>query len=79
MGRVDELETSRTKLNARLLEAEETVASLQAKIANGEKSKGRLQTELDDISLEYERVHAAAIITEKRGRNFDQVSMEEFS
>merc|ERR1712113_414501 len=29
--------------------------------------------ELEDLQLEYERVHAAAIITEKRGRNFDKV------
>merc|ERR1712122_41863 len=32
-----------------------------------------LETELEDIQLEYERVHAAAVITEKRGRNFDKV------
>merc|ERR1712109_345839 len=39
----------------------------------GEKSKGRMQSELEEISMEYERTHAAAIITEKRGRNFDKV------
>merc|ERR1712061_988303 len=33
----------------------------------------RLETELDDLQLDYERAHAAAIITEKRGRNFDKV------
>merc|ERR1712079_477163 len=41
--------------------------------ANAEKSKGRLATDLDDISMEYERVHAAALITEKRAKNFDKV------
>merc|ERR1711972_1119546 len=54
-------------------EAEETVDSLQQKIANAEKSKGRMQSDLEEISMEYERTHAAAIITEKRGRNFDKV------
>merc|ERR1712066_742488 len=49
---------------------------LQAKIASTEKSKIRLETELDDLQLDYERVHAAAIITEKRGRNFDKVVSE---
>merc|ERR1712109_260856 len=29
--------------------------------------------ELEELQMEYERVHAAAIITEKRGRNFDKV------
>merc|ERR1712110_694480 len=28
---------------------------------------------LDDLAMEYERVHAAALITEKRGKNFDKV------
>merc|ERR1719244_2474775 len=37
------------------------------------KSKGRLGSDLDDISMEYERVHAAALITEKRAKNFDKV------
>jgi len=73
MGRVDELEASRSKLQARIQEAEETVETLQAKIANSEKSKGRMQSDLEEISMEYERTHAAAIITEKRGRNFDKV------
>merc|ERR1712203_1292662 len=57
----------------RIQEAEETVDSLQQKIANAEKSKGRMQSDLEEISMEYERTHAAAIITEKRGRNFDKV------
>merc|ERR1712198_713164 len=66
LGRVDELQ-------ARIAEAEETWDSLQQKIANAEKSKGRMQSDLEEISMEYERTHAAAIITEKRGRNFDKV------
>ena len=30
-------------------------------------------TELDKLAMEYECTHAAAMITEKRGRNFDKV------
>merc|ERR1712193_89401 len=73
MGRVDELEMSRSKLMARISEAEETVESLNVKIANSEKSKARMQSDLEELSMEYERTHAAAIITEKRGKNFDKV------
>ena len=73
LGRVDELESSRTKLMSRIAEAEETVDTLQQKIANCEKSKARMQSDLEEISMEYERTHAAAIITEKRGKNFDKV------
>ena len=74
MGRIDDLDGSKTKLTARLAEAEETIESLNSKVASTEKTKHRLETELEDIQLEYERVHAAAVISEKRGRNFDKVS-----
>merc|ERR1711953_1569046 len=73
LGRIDELEGGKQKLSARVAEAEETIESLTQKVASTEKTKHRLETELEDLQLEYERVHAAAIITEKRGRNFDKV------
>jgi len=73
MGRIDELEGGKQKLSAALSQAEETIETLNQKVASAEKTKHRLETELEDLQLEYERVHAAAIITEKRGRNFDKV------
>ena len=73
LGRIDELEGSKTKLCARLVEAEETVDSITQKVASTEKSKHRLETELEDLQMEYERVHASAVISEKRGKNFDKV------
>merc|ERR1712033_107622 len=73
MGRIEELEGARNKLQAKIVENEELVDVLQTKVANAEKSKGRLSSDLDDISMEYERVHAAALITEKRAKNFDKV------
>ena len=72
LGLVEELESSRHKLSARLNEAEETIDTLNQKVASTEKTKHRLETELEDLQLEYERVHAAAIITEKRGKNENQ-------
>merc|ERR1712121_372285 len=73
LGRIDELEAARNKLQAKIVEYEELVDTLQTKVANAEKSKVRLAADLDDTSMEYERVHAAALITEKRGKNFDKV------
>merc|ERR1712078_50400 len=73
MGRIEELEGARNKLQSKIVENEELVDVLSTKVANAEKSKGRLATDLDDISMEYERVHAAALITEKRAKNFDKV------
>merc|ERR1712055_1132874 len=73
MGRIEELEGARAKLRAKIVEAEENVDALQTKVANVEKSKARLAADLDEVSMEYERVHASALITEKRGKNFDKV------
>merc|ERR1712233_94546 len=73
MGRVEELEAARNKLQSKIVESEELVDVLSTKVANAEKSKTRMNSELDDLAMEYERVHAAALITEKRGKNFDKV------
>merc|ERR1740131_289909 len=73
MGRVEELEAARNKLQSKIVESEELVDVLSTKVANAEKSKTRMAADLDDLAMEYERVHAAALITEKRGKNFDKV------
>merc|ERR1712066_836381 len=59
-----------------LAEAEDTITSLQEKIANLEKSKARSKAELDDLTSETERFNTNATIIEKRGRNFDKVVNE---
>merc|ERR1712050_371946 len=73
LGRIDELEGGKQKLASRVAEAEEVIENLNAKIASSEKSKSRMEAEHEELSMEYERTHAAAMITEKRGRNFDKV------
>merc|ERR1711981_1104488 len=73
LGRIEELESARNKLQAKIVENEELVDVLTTKVANAEKSKGRQAADLDDLSMEYERIHAAALITEKRAKNFDKV------
>merc|ERR1719369_2280128 len=58
------------------MEAEDTIDSLSSKIASAEKINHRIEAELEELSMEYERTHAAAVITEKRGKNFDKVMGE---
>merc|ERR1712241_1409198 len=53
LGRIDELEGGKSKLSSRVMEAEETIDSLNTKIAATEKSKHRLETELEEIAMEY--------------------------
>merc|ERR1719297_689286 len=76
LGRIEELEAGRSKLQSRILEAEETVDSLQTKIANVEKARARLNTELEEMAMDYERVHAATLIAEKRSKNFEKIHGE---
>merc|ERR1719432_114582 len=73
LGRIDELEGSKHKLAAKVAEAEENIESLNTKIGSAEKSAARMNSELEELAMEYERTHAAACITEKRGKNFDKV------
>merc|ERR1712200_346886 len=73
MGKIEELESARNKLQGRIVEAEENVDALNTKIANAEKSRVRTAADLEEAAMEYERLHAAALITEKRGKNFDKV------
>ena len=73
LSRIDELEGTKGKLQARVAEAEETIETINQKVASTEKTKQRLEVELEDLQMEYERIHAAAVISEKRGRNFDKV------
>merc|ERR1712168_162863 len=73
LGRIDELEGNKGKLLSRVSEAEESIEALNAKISGAEKSKHRMEVELEDMAMEYERTHAAAVITEKRTKNFEKV------
>merc|ERR1712123_471395 len=73
LGRVEELEAGNLKLKSRVGEAEETVDSLQTKLVNVEKSKNRIAQELEELAMDYERAHAAAIIVENRARSYDKV------
>merc|ERR550532_1643987 len=76
LARIEEIDKDKTKVAGRLAEAEDTISSLQEKIANLEKSKARSKAELDDLTSETERFNTNATIIEKRGRNFDKVVNE---
>merc|ERR1711872_652355 len=76
VARAEEIERDKAKVAGRLAEAEDTINSLQEKIANLEKGKARSKAELDDLTSECERHNTNATIIEKRGRNFDKVVNE---
>lgn len=65
---------TRKKLVTRLQEAEETVEASNAKCSSLEKTKHRLQAEIEDLVIDLERSNAAAATLDKKQRNFDKVS-----
>merc|ERR1719507_2686675 len=76
VARCEEIDKDKAKVAGRLAEAEDTISSLQEKIASLEKAKARAKAEFDDLSSECERHNTNATIIEKRGRNFDKVVNE---
>ena len=66
----------RKKLVVKLQTVEEAVEASQAKCSSLEKTKQRLQTEIEDLVVEVERSNAAALALDKRQRNFDKVGQQ---
>ena len=63
----------RKKLAQRLQEAEENTEAASSKCASLEKTKQRLQGEVDDLMLDLERADTACACLDKKQRNFDKV------
>lgn len=55
----------RKKLSARLQEAEEAVEATQAKCSSLEKTKQRLQGEVEELSVDLEKVRVSQIRTDE--------------
>lgn len=65
---------NRKKLAQRLQETEEAVEAVNAKCSSLEKTKHRLQNEIEDLMVDLERSNAAAAALDKKQRNFDKVN-----
>lgn len=65
----------RKKLAQRLQDAEEAVEAVNAKCSSLEKTKHRLQNEIEDLMVDVERSNAAAAALDKKQRNFDKVGL----
>lgn len=57
----------------RLQTLEEVAEASQAKCSSLEKTKQRLQIEMEDLMVQLERSNAAALALDKRQRTFDMV------
>merc|ERR1719356_1409904 len=73
VGKAEELEMARLKMQARLSEAESTVGQLNAKLAQVEKAKGKLQSELDGMVVQLDRAQILNSSMEKKAKQFDRI------
>lgn len=64
---------NRKKLTQRLQDAEEGVEAANSKCSSLEKTKHRLQGEIEDLMVDVERSNAAAAALDKKQKNFDKV------
>ncbi|GFQ86252.1 myosin heavy chain, muscle [Trichonephila clavata] len=76
LARLEELEDSKRKLQAKLQEADETIEQLNQRCSSLEKTKTRLQGELEDMSIEVEKANSLANALEKKQKSFDKIVAE---
>jgi peptidoglycan hydrolase CwlO-like protein len=69
------LSSNRKKLAQRLQDAEETIEATNSKCSSLEKTKQRLQGEVEDLMIDVERANATAANLDKKQRNFDKVKI----
>ncbi|XP_047210275.1 myosin heavy chain, fast skeletal muscle-like [Girardinichthys multiradiatus] len=74
--RTEELEEAKKKLAQRLKDAEESIEAVNVKCAFLEKTKQRLQGEVEVLMIDVERANALAANLDKKQRNFDKVLSE---
>lgn len=63
----------RRRLAQRLQEAEEQMEAVNAKCASLERTKQRLQSEMEDLTVDVEKSNGLAASLDKRQRTFDKV------
>ena len=70
--RSEEVEEAKKKLAAKLNEAEEQLEQALAKCNGLEKAKQRIQNELDDITVAFERANSTSSALDKKQKQFDR-------
>merc|ERR550519_1826076 len=76
VGRAEELEMAKLKMQARLSEAESTVEHLNGKQNTLEKAKAKLAADLDEMSIQLDQAQILNASMEKKAKQFDRVVAE---
>merc|ERR1712002_242728 len=73
VAKAEELEMTKMKLVARLTEAEGTIQNLSAKLGQVEKSKSKMQSELDNMVANLDQAQVLNSAMERKAKQFDNV------
>ena len=74
--KTEELEDAKKKLSVRLCDVEEQLEAVGAKCSSLDKSKGRYQGEIEQLTIELERSNQAVAALEKKQKSFDKIIEE---
>merc|ERR1719209_1136502 len=73
VAKAEDLEMTKLKLQARLSEAESTTEQLNGKLRQLDNAKGKLQSEIDEVSAQCDQAHILNSSMEKKARQFDRI------
>merc|ERR1719210_663180 len=73
VAKAEELEMAKLKMQARLSEAEATAEQLTAKLAQVDRTKSKLQGELDSMSQQLDQAQILNSSMEKKAKQFDRI------
>merc|ERR1711899_463957 len=76
LAKGEELEMSKTKLQARLSEAQGTIEQLNAKLLQVEKAKGKLAGDIEQMATMADQAQVLNSSMEKKAKHFDRVVVE---
>merc|ERR1739838_168218 len=72
----EELEMTKMKLTARNTEAEATIDNLNAKLAQVEKAKGKMQGEINEMTVSLDQAQVINAAMERKAKQFDKTITE---
>merc|ERR1711899_35516 len=73
VGKAEELEMTKMKLTARLTEAETTIENLNAKYAQIDRARGKIHTEIEEMTVNLDQAQILNNLMEKKAKQFDKI------
>ena len=76
VAKAEELEMTKMKLQARLTEADSIIENLNGKLAQIERAKGKIQADIEEMTINLDQAQILNHAMEKKARQFDKIVAE---